>query len=386
MGVKVREKVKGSNEWWVFIHHKGRRNSNKVGTKKAAEKARQIIEAQLVIGQPPIEQRKPPAPTLDQYYERFKERYMKAALRESTCVCYGAIFRAHLLPELGNLRLDEIDREKIEDLVYVLMEKNLAKNSIRAILGCLRTILNNAIEKKIILENPATCTGKLYSQAPVPHGEIEPLTEEESVLFLKSALEWEPRHYPLFLCVLHTGLRSAEVIALQWLDIDWSGKFIEIRRQLVRGKLTTLKTKHGRRRVDLSDDLLSTLANLKKQCQEEALKRGSNEIPEWVWVNKKGHRIAIGPLKINNFRRVLRKAGLRGIRFHDLRHTFASLLLARNVPVTYVSRQLGHANPHITFSVYAHWIPNENQREAVNRLPSLNSFSHRSEVSDEIGK
>ena len=107
-------------------------------------------------------------------------------------------------------------------------------------------------------------------------------TEEESLLFLKKTLEWEPEHYPMFLTSLHTGLRSGEVIALQWPDIDWNGKFIELRRQVVRTKVTTLKTKSGRRRVDCSDDLLETLAALKKKRQEEALKRGSNEISEWV--------------------------------------------------------------------------------------------------------
>ncbi len=136
-------------------------------------------------------------------------------------------------------------------------------------------------------------------------------------------------------------------------------------------ELTSLKTKNGRRRVDLSDDLLSTLADLKKKRQEEALKRGSNEISKWVWSNEKGQRVDINIIKIKNFKRVLRKAGLRNIRYHDLRHTYASQLLSQGEPVVYVSQQLGHANSQITFKVYAHWIPNNSQRQAVNRLPSL---------------
>ena len=76
-------------------------------------------------------------------------------------------------------------------------------------------------------------------------------------------------------------------------------------------------------------------------------------------------------VKVRNFKRVLRKAGLREVRYHDLRHPYASQLLAQGQPVTYVSQQLGHANPQITFKVYAHWIPNKSQRKAVKRLPSL---------------
>ncbi len=101
------------------------------------------------------------------------------------------------------------------------------------------------------------------------------------------------------------------------------------------------------------------------------MKRGSNEISEWVWANEKGQRIDINNVKVKSFKRVLRKAGLRDIRYHDLRHTYASQLLAQGEPVTYVSQQLGHANPQITLKVYARWIPNKSQRQAVNRLPSL---------------
>ena len=76
-------------------------------------------------------------------------------------------------------------------------------------------------------------------------------------------------------------------------------------------------------------------------------------------------------VKARYFKRALRKAGLRDIRFHDLRHTYASLLLAQGEPITYVANQLGHKNPGITLKIYSHWIPKESQREAVNKLPSL---------------
>jgi len=371
MGVRVREKISGSNEFWVFINHGGRRTSRKVGSEKAAREAAKKIEARLTLGEAFLPEKKPLVPTLADYYERFKSRYMKTAIKESSYVVYESAFRVQTLPELGRLRLDQIDRERMEDFIAVLTEKDLAKDYIRLILGSLRVLINDAIEKGIIENNPVKGLGKFYRQAPVRHAEIEPLSEEESLLFLKNTLEWESEHYPMFLTSLHSGMRSGEVIALQWPDIDWNGKFIEVRRQVVRTKVTTLKTKNGRRRVDLSDDLLKTLAALKKKRQEEALRIGSNEISEWVWANEKGQRIDINNVKVKNFKRVLRKAGLRDIRYHDLRHTYASQLLAQGEPVTYVSQQLGHANSQITFRVYAHWIPNKSQRQAVNRLPSL---------------
>jgi len=370
MGVRVREKIEGSGIFWIFINHGGRRTSRKVGSEKAALEVARKIQAKLTLGEAFLLEKKPPLPTLSEYYERFKSRYMKTAIKESSYIVYESCFRLHTLPELGRLRLNQIDRERMEELISVLMKKDLAKDYIRVILGSLRVLMNNAIEKGIIANNPVRGLSKLYRQAPVRHGEVEPLTEEESLLFLKTILEWEPEHYPMFLTSLHTGLRSGEVIGIQWPDVDWNGKFIEVRRQVVRAKVTPLKTKNGRRRVDLSDDLLKTLAALKKKRQEEALKRGS-KISEWVWANEKGQRIDINNVKVKSFKRVLRKAGLRDIRYHDLRHTYASQLLAQGEPVTYVSQQLGHANPQITLKVYARWIPNKSQRQAVNRLPSL---------------
>ncbi len=379
MGVKVREKVKESGVWWVFISHNGRRTSRRVGTEKATREVAKKIEARLILGEAILQEKQPPAPTLEEYYQRFKERHMKT-LKESSYIVYESCFRLHTLPQLGGSRLDQIDRERMEEFIAVLMEKDLAKDYIRVILGSLRVLINDSIEKGIITNNPVKGLSKLYRQAPVRHAEIEPLTDQESLLFLKKTLEWEPQHFPMFLTSLHTGLRSGEVIGIRWPDIDWHGKFLEVRRQVVRTKVIPLKTKNGRRRVDLSDDLLSTLAALKKKRQEEALKRGSNEISEWVWANEQGKRIDINNVKVTSFKRVLRKAGLREIRYHDLRHTYASQLLAQGEPVTYVSRQLGHANPQITFKVYAHWIPNNSQRKAVNRLPSLGRQPERKSV------
>ncbi len=85
------------------------------------------------------------------------------------------------MPELGRLRLDQIDRERMEDFIAVLLEKDLAKDSIRVILGSLRVLMNDAIEKGIIKNKSVRGLGKFYRLAPVRHAEIEPLSEEESL-------------------------------------------------------------------------------------------------------------------------------------------------------------------------------------------------------------
>ena len=288
--------------------------------------------------------------------------------------------RVHVLPKFGQLCLDEVTRPKMKEFVAELVEKGLARDSIRLILAALTIIYNQAIEDKVVGENPARRLGTFYRQAPVRHEEITPLTEEESVLFLGATLKYEPKWYCLFLCALHTGMRSGEVAGLQWPDIDWHGKFLEVRRQIVRGQVGSLKTKNSRRRVDLSDDLLEALSNLRRQMQEEAMRKGKNEITIWVFASPQGGFLDMNNVKQRYFKRILRKAGLRDIRFQDCRHTFASQLLCNGANILYVSQQLGHANPQITMKIYSHWIPNDHQREVMNKLSSL---SRRDNIPEE---
>ncbi len=386
MGIRVREKITGSGVWWVFVNHNGTRRSKKIGTQKLANKVAKIMEANLTLGRPGSgneAKASPPAPTLRQYYERFKKTYMETALKANTFRSYEVSFRVHILPVLGDYRLDQIDRMKMEEFVVALSKKGpsgtwgskkkdqtLSKSSIKNALVCLGVLFRQAVRHKLILENPATELGEFYRQAPKTKV-VDPLNREESVFLLKAAIGSEPEDYVLLLCALHTGMRLGELSGFQWPDIGWQGKLISVSRAIVRGTISSVKTKHGNRKVDCSDELLKALSDLRKHRLEEAMKKGNPSCSEWVFCTRDGKPESWGSNKRRTLKRNLKKAGLRDIRFHDLRHTFASLLLAQGAPVTYVSNQLGHANPNITMQVYAHWIPSDDQREAMNQLPTL---------------
>jgi len=369
MGVRVREKVKGSGVWWVFIAHRRRRKSIKVGSKKSARKLQETIEARLKLGKEFLPDEKPTSPTLKEYFDRFRDTYLDTAVRHSTRNSYLSMYHVQILPELGSRRLNEIDRATMEDFVGKLVRKNLAKDSIRHIIAVLCVLINHAKERGIVHDNPATRLSKFYKQARKRHPEIEPLTEEEVVLFLQAAQEHFTLYYPLFLCAIHTGLRSGELAGLQWWDIDFNGKFLTVRRSIVQGRINPTKTDKIRR-VDMSDDLLEELSELKRLRKEQWLSRGRNEIPDWVFCNREGNFPDMNNLKNRHFFKCLEKAGLRRIRFHETRHTFASLLIQNGESLAYVKEQLGHSSIKMTVDVYGHLVPGAN-RQAVNRLPSL---------------
>ena len=371
MGVRTREKPKDSGVWWVFVSFQGKRTSGRVGNREAAQEVAKQIEARLTLGKDALPARRKRAPTLDAYFERVKKCYLKNAIRPKTQVSYQSSFDLHILPRLGSKRLDEISKADIKNLIAALVETGLAKASIQLIIAKLRAVLNHAMEDELITKNVATKCSKFYAQAPVRHEEIQPLNPEEVGLFLQAA--WNRgasrKHFPLFLCAIHTGMRSGELAALQWGDIDENGRFLTLRRSYVSGRIQPTKT--GRiRRVDLSDALLQALRDHKKTKRAEWLRRGSSQIPVWVFVNDEGNPPDMCNLGVRHFKKCLDAAGLRTIRFHDLRHTYASLLIQNGEPLAYVRDQLGHASIQMTVDVYGHLEPGRN-RQAVNKLPTI---------------
>jgi integrase len=159
-------------------------------------------------------------------------------------------------------------------------------------------------------------------------------------------------------------MRLGELLALQWGDVDWNRKFIEVNRSYKLGRLSPTKTGKARR-VDMSDHLIETLQGLLTIRKKEGFQMGLGEAVEGIFYRQGA------PMEQNYirrvFKRILQKAGLRDIRFHDVRHTFASLLLSDGVTPVYVKEQMGHSSIQMTVDIYGHLIPSSN-REAMNRL------------------
>jgi integrase len=182
--------------------------------------------------------------------------------------------------------------------------------------------------------NPALKPGKFLPKIARRH-KIAPLTRAEVAALLETAKDKLPRYFPLFLCAVRTGLRMGELLALQWPDIDWHGRFIEVQRNYTHWRVTTPKSGESRR-VDMSKELARTLTDLRTEQQIEAAARGWTEVPSWVFCNEVGGLLHPHNLRDRIFYGLLTKAKLRKIRFHDLRHTFASLLLQQGESLVYV--------------------------------------------------
>jgi integrase len=377
MGVKIKQ-WKGS--WWVFVNHKGNRAAKCAGSYDTAVKAKDFFEEQIACNlyQPPRREERKRVPILRDYFAKFQDSYLKTAVRESTAERYGQCFRLHTLPLLGDLNIDRITKEKIKDLIAALVKKDLARHTIRNVVATLCSVLSHAVDDGLITHNPAVKLGRYFKQARVVHDKIEPLTVDEVPIFLLKAREQDakkskghPEYCGLFLCAIHTGMRAGELAGLQWGDIDWNGKFLMVRRSIRKGRI--FETKTGKtRRIDMSDDLIEEIGAFRRRRLEEVLKDGKNEIPEWVFASGEGTPLDMHNIERRTFAKCLQAAGLRKIRFHDLRHTTASLLIQNGAPLAYVKDQLGHSSIKVTVDIYGHLVPGANRQE-MNRLPGLNS-------------
>src|SRR5262245_5062207 len=146
-----------------------------------------------------------------------------------------------------------------------------------------------------------------------------------------------------------------------------------VRRNIVHGRINTPKS--GKfRRVDMSDALVDSLQELRRQRRDEGLTKGQSEIPEWVLCNREGKILDLNNLRNRALHKCLEDAKLRTIRLHDLWHTFASLLIQNGESLAYVKEQMGHSSIKITVDVYEHLVPGAN-RQAMNRLPVADEAS-----------
>jgi integrase len=348
MAVIVREKVKDSGEWWVFINHKGKRRSKKIGTKTAANKVAREVEERLAKGD--MGMLRGECPTVAQY----GKEWLFAPYhdwKDSTKGEYERAFNFHVKPRLGSKRLNEIKRVTVKTLLAQLKEQGLSPSRRKTVKNVVSGILNSAIEDELIEANPCRRMGKYTGSGNVR--DIDPLTAEEVSTLLQNAQErLSDTSYTLFLVAVRTGLRIGEILALEWSDIDFDERTAEISKNWDYKRRTLGSPKNDKsRRVDLTPGTVEALRKLRRTTKVVSL-------DGVIFEDDKGNRLVYSTLY-----RALKKVAPRAIRIHDLRHTYATLRVAKGDNIVDVSNQLGHHAVGFTLDKYAHWMPGEHKSQ-----------------------
>lgn len=366
MGVKVRQKPPNSGVWWIFIDHQGQRKAKKVGTdKNLAVEAAKKIEARLTLGDVGLLQDEKPVPTFGEYAQIWISVTVPATCKKSSVKDYQSILANHVLPAFGKRPVSEINRLMVKKFLQEKTNAGFAASTVTHMKNCIGGICNLAVDDEVIASNPAHKLGKVI-RAKGLRIQLDPLNREELSLLLNSFRDHFPGHYTMALTLARTGMRLGEVLALQWGDIDFHGRFITIERNFSRGKIETPKNGKSRR-VDMSLQLSDSLKELRQQRRLETAKKGWGQIPDWVFVNEKGTPLDSSHWRSRVFNKALEKAGLRKVRVHDVRHSYASLLIQAGESLAYIRDQLGHHSIKVTVDIYGHLAP-EGNKSAVDRL------------------
>ena len=287
-------------------------------------------------------------------------------LRPSTLSSYRATLRLHILPTLGRVPLRGLTPTHVRTLLADKAAAGLGVRSVQIIHGTLRTMLSEAVREELIERNVATVV-----RPPSAHrAEVRPWSTAEASRFL--AVTVNHRLHTLFAVGVALGLRKGELLALRWEDIDLEGGMVHVRQNVQRLPEVGLvfgppKSDKSRRSIPLPASSARALRTHRARQAAEALALG----PAWVdsglvFTSRVGS--VIEPRNLTRlFDELIAKAGVRRIRFHDVRHTCASLLLAQNVPARVVMEILGHSQLAMTTDLYSHVMPTA-LREAADAM------------------
>ena len=311
--------------------------------------------------------------TVGQWMDIWFENWAKVKVRPSSHQTYRGYIENHIKPRIGDIQLAKLTTLDLQKLYKDLLAggrverteamhqpKGLSAKTVRNINQVISSAMDFAKEQRLILCNPTDGCA-----LPKPaHKEMKTLSADQLAAFLREAKE--SGVFELYYIELATGLRRGELLGLKWSDIDFNQGVLHIRRQIARidGEVVEapLKTENSYRILPLGADAVGILLEQRKKTNGE-----------YVFPSPTGGPISPDSV-LHMLHRVLKRAGLPEVRFHDLRHTFATLALQNGVDIKTVSGMLGHYSAGFTLDTYAH-VTTAAQKQAAQTMGNLLSSS-----------
>ncbi|MDI6816691.1 MAG: tyrosine-type recombinase/integrase [Actinomycetota bacterium] len=250
----------------------------------------------------------------------------------------------YLIPYFGQYQLSDIAPAMIQKFISAEIKKGkLSSSSVKTILIVLKAVFKRAVILSYLKHNPA----QNIEGPKVVHKEGSILTPAEIRTLLEVTEEpWRT----LFTVAAMTGMRRGEILALKWSDIDFEKKLIFVRRSVFRGEFSDPKSKKSIRVLAMDNRLLSVLLNHKLNAPASQY--------DLVFCTPKGGIVSGGHVTKVQFKKAVKDAGIeKPMRFHDLRHSFASLLISKGEHVKVIQSVLGHADIQTTMNIYGHLLP-----------------------------
>lgn len=304
--------------------------------------------------------------TVGTWMDEWFENVAKIKVRPSSHQTYKGYIDNHIKPNIGDIPLEKLTTMDLQKLYRKLLTRGrverieaenqpsgLSAKTVRNINQVISSAMDLAVAQKIIITNPTNAC----ELPKVEHREMQTIPEEQLQAFLAEARATGV--YEMYYIELATGLRRGELLGLKWQDIDWKNGIIKVKRQIARvdGKIVEapLKTKNSYRTVTISPQAIEVLREQKRKTNDQYVFPSLNGGP-------------ISPDSVNNMlKRVLERAGIPKVRFHDLRHTFATIALQNGVDIKTVSGMLGHFSAGFTLDTYAH-VTTSAQKEAAQTM------------------
>lgn len=285
------------------------------------------------------------------------------SVSESTHEFYQRYVTNWIVPQIGSLAVQTLEKGNIETVLKHMKESKAAPRTRQIVRGIMLSFLDYAVAEKLIATNVCARVARPQNSTP----EFEVWNESESKKFIEACRG--ERLGPLWVTSLLTGVRIGELLALQPKDFDLKRGRVHIQRtQSIVNKRVVIKkpkTKAGNRSITLTATNLAFLTTWQaKMLTEGHAKR------DWFFCDQSGQMLLRGGDVLSSFRRIKKAAGLKHIRIHDLRHTHATLLLRTGENAKVVQERLGHSNVSITLNLYGHVTP-DMQTDSASKLEKL---------------